>query len=451
MYSLALIGVFLGSCKKDIGLTTLYVESQYGGELFIMTLDSLGSRISNRISIENNIEVIPLDVKSSTEVLIQSSLISDHLRLFLSPGDSTIVSIEKLQESKYSFSISGDNSEFQNYLLSKDKDYHEFLKVAGKSSWDNLDSILDSRMDKLVSDRSEYSFSRSQLEYDSLVDWTRTLRLKLKKFQSGSTLDTSRISDLFVQLKNYDPTLKNSSDFSTLLYDLQSLFVTLNQWQSEILIEHDLLALTIRNIEGLKIHPYHLSWIKAMLISRISEYGIDGPLGDEYYRFINSPDNPRVFVNALKNVASIWNDVKAGSDAPDFTLIDQEGKMVKFSDYFGEYLYVDIWAGWCKPCIYEFPFSKKAIDDPRFNRFKFLFINMDRNKETWIQGLERYDPPKGVHLYLTGEWDNELFSKYNPTALPRYMLIDPSGKIINTHAPRPSQPDLILAEISGSY
>lgn len=416
-----------------------------------MALDSLGNIVSEHVRLENNFGLISFDFTYPTEIRIEHSLIDDHLRLFVLPGDSLGISIKKdTLPNSFSFEISGNSSSFQKYLYDKDKEYRRVRSELWMTTWKELPDMLAEWDQNLSTKRDTLNFDSELLRYDSLVDLSRVMTLHLTKFISTSSLDTSRIHDLFAKLQQYDPGLKRSFDFNFFVYNLQTLFITLNQWQNEHLIEQDLQALTAERLRNLQVHPFIRSWMTAILLSQVLEYGIDGDLGDLYQRYINSTEHPNVFIEALKKRAELWEQISRGFDAPDFEMITSSGDTISLSDYFGKYIYIDLWASWCKPCIYEFPHSLTTMLDQRFHDFNFIFINMDASQEVWKNSMERFEIPDGIHTYVPGEWENAFFKKYNQTALPRYLIINPEGKIINAHAPRPSQREKIWDNIQES-
>jgi hypothetical protein len=49
----------------------------------------------------------------------------------------------------------------------------------------------------------------------------------------------------------------------------------------------------------------------------------------------------------------------------------------------------------------------------------------------------------GVQLFSDNAWNSEFIQAYKIQGIPRFILIDPQGKIVNADAPRPSSPALI--------
>jgi len=64
--------------------------------------------------------------------------------------------------------------------------------------------------------------------------------------------------------------------------------------------------------------------------------------------------------------------------APDFTLIDMEGKEVSLSDYKGKVILLDFWATWCGPCRKEIPSFIKLQNDYKED-VVVLGISLDQN------------------------------------------------------------------------
>lgn len=45
---------------------------------------------------------------------------------------------------------------------------------------------------------------------------------------------------------------------------------------------------------------------------------------------------------------------------------------------------------------------------------------------------------KGIQLHASEAWNSEICKKYCINGIPRFILIDKEGKLINAKAPRPS-------------
>ncbi|WP_375559846.1 TlpA family protein disulfide reductase [Bernardetia sp. OM2101] len=118
-----------------------------------------------------------------------------------------------------------------------------------------------------------------------------------------------------------------------------------------------------------------------------------------------------------------------------------DGSVKMFEDVLAEYkgkvIYVDFWASWCPPCRAEMPSSQKLHSQFEGKDVVFLYVSFDRAAAAWKNGIEKMDI-QGVHFYPAADANQAVSSKYGITGIPRYMLVDKTGKVVNQDAPRPS-------------
>ena len=110
---------------------------------------------------------------------------------------------------------------------------------------------------------------------------------------------------------------------------------------------------------------------------------------------------------------------------------------MKFSDFKGKYVYVDVWATWCGPCIYEIPFLKTLEADYHNRNIVFLSYSIDEDKEAWL----KYVPENelgGVQIIGENAWESKLVKEYKVRGVPTFMFFDPDGNIITVKMTRPS-------------
>ena len=127
--------------------------------------------------------------------------------------------------------------------------------------------------------------------------------------------------------------------------------------------------------------------------------------------------------------------LKAGQPALNFRYRDINGKWVSLKDFKGKYVYIDIWATWCGPCCGEIPFLKTLEKEMEKNKIRFVSISCDNDKTAW----ERFVREKGlggVQLYMGQAKDMNDF--YSINSIPRFILIDKKGNIVNASMTRPS-------------
>jgi len=124
---------------------------------------------------------------------------------------------------------------------------------------------------------------------------------------------------------------------------------------------------------------------------------------------------------------------------------DKSGKPVSLESFKGKVVYIDFWASWCGPCRQQFPFSKKmhdALTEKQRKKIVFLYISIDDNEDVWIKSIKDLDI-QGTHTISKGGWKSEACKKFQISSIPRYMIMDAQGIIVDDNAPRPSDSELL--------
>lgn len=126
-----------------------------------------------------------------------------------------------------------------------------------------------------------------------------------------------------------------------------------------------------------------------------------------------------------------------------FDYENHKGGKTKLEDFKGKYVYIDVWATWCGPCRAEIPSLKKMEELYHDKNIEFVSISVDVDKdhEKWKNFVSEKQLG-GVQLFADKNWNSDFMTSYGVTSIPRFILIDPSGKVVKGNASRPSSPRL---------
>lgn len=132
-----------------------------------------------------------------------------------------------------------------------------------------------------------------------------------------------------------------------------------------------------------------------------------------------------------------------GQKGLNFTYNDINNKPVSFSDFKGKFVYIDLWATWCGPCKAEIPHMKKIEEDYHGKNIVFVSLSLDKPKDAqkWKDYVTK-EQLKGIQLMADKDFSSDVARNYDVNAIPRFLLFDTKGNIINADALRPSNPEL---------
>ncbi|QNM85968.1 TlpA family protein disulfide reductase [Polaribacter pectinis] len=139
-----------------------------------------------------------------------------------------------------------------------------------------------------------------------------------------------------------------------------------------------------------------------------------------------------------------------GKPSPKFEeYVDFSGGKKSLDSFKGKYVYIDVWATWCGPCIREIPSLKKLEKEYHNKNIEFISISTDearRNGNSWEAAEKKWrNFVKEKELSGVQLWSGQDYSfqrAYQINGIPRFILVDPQGNIVEANAPRPSDPRL---------
>jgi thiol-disulfide isomerase/thioredoxin len=123
--------------------------------------------------------------------------------------------------------------------------------------------------------------------------------------------------------------------------------------------------------------------------------------------------------------------LKSGMNFPDFI---HKGDLIKSTELVKNYEYtiIDFWATWCIPCIKQMPeMNDFAIQYKDNIQFVSLSVDNERDYEKWLNIASKYNAINHYWLSDTTTVRDDMGIK----GLPRMILLDKEGKIIDPNFP----------------
>ncbi len=188
--------------------------------------------------------------------------------------------------------------------------------------------------------------------------------------------------------------------------------------------------------ENTKSDKVRESLIHFLAFTYVEGNGVENitDLQNLYYSYVTSPRLNDIF----KKACAKWDKAAVGRPSPVFKGVDVNGKEMTLRDFRGKYIYIDMWATWCGPCQKELPFLKKLEEKFKGRNIVFVGLSIDQDKAKWAARVKS-GALSGTQLYICK--GSKFQSDYRISGIPRFILLDPNGRIVNPDMTRPSSED----------
>ncbi|WP_457618853.1 TlpA family protein disulfide reductase [Lutibacter sp.] len=438
--------ITLISCKQEIPVDYVVVHGEITNKNKELTLNSRDRSIKEVIRVADDgsfSDTLYLD--TNTYILFDGK---NKVLLYLEKGNNINISFDA-NDFENTIAFSGKGSAVNNYLLAKEKVANEIIGsgtevyLLGENDYKTKFNKLKSTLEELIKTEKNISNDFKIKELRN-INYAYLNKLNIYEMYHAhyAKMPEFKISEGFLSdLENLDYTNEEDFLFSS---DYKNLIGSNNYKKAKELAKIDSISEDIAFLKVVGGIPNET--IKNRLLFDNARYGITytDDIETFYKTFISSSTN----IENNKQITESYKKLKTvakGQPSPKFKNYENfAGGTTSLDDLKGKFVYVDVWATWCGPCKREIPFLKELEGKYRGKNIEFVSISVDKyaDHDKW-QKMVKEKELKGIQLFSDKDWDSDFVKEYLIKGIPRFILIDPNGNIVNSNAPRPSDSKLI--------
>ncbi|MDD2793745.1 MAG: TlpA disulfide reductase family protein [Sediminibacterium sp.] len=416
----------------------------------IVTISGFAYNFNNAVTVEDKSELEDLTIAGTERIFIADSNHKFNIQfqlekanyfrigrniLYISPGDSMMVSIDFLDPKKAQFS--GNHFVENNYLTATPYPNGGSYLEAGDSIKASVEKTIQFILGKGKARQTELDKIKGYVD----AEFYRLESVRIK----ADMINSMRDQNLSIYYEWAHKTPKDS--------------ISMLRKQIELLTAYSLKKLSVDMVDpaNLKLAVYRnvLPIIqKNQPVSFKSPTDIvDWEKGSEIKRKAVSLENKEAIVVLKKDAENIKNTqyrnivigtidqltkLNTGDVAKEIELTNVSGKKTALSSFKNKVIYLEFWATWCGPCLQEKPAMEELINTFKGNdSVVILSVSIDEDPIKWKNYLVKHS--KNSHEYIV---DRVMLKDYNLIGVPRMVLIDKNFKIVLLNAPGPRSKQL---------
>ncbi|MFW6128858.1 MAG: redoxin domain-containing protein [Candidatus Aminicenantaceae bacterium] len=138
----------------------------------------------------------------------------------------------------------------------------------------------------------------------------------------------------------------------------------------------------------------------------------------------------KAFQNKKSEIAK--NFIRDAQNAPDFSLVDINGKNVSLQSLRGKTVIIDFWATWCRPCLASFPYLQKFWKKHKNDSdVMVLAINCwEKPKgEERMKLVRKFMDDSNYNFPVLIDENDKVVTSFKVEGIPTKFFVGPDGKI----------------------
>jgi len=407
----------------------------------VITFRLGGDRITDTLDADNKFSTA-FDITAPVDIVFGHG--GEITYLYLRPGDQLYLTLDPAEFDE-SLTYSGKGAEINNYkaamvllgdsLLST-RDLYKMPEDQFLVALDSISAIeLGYMADFNIDDAAFIAYTRENSKWSDMVTKMRYEGAH----RSLLDLDSFSVSDTY-----YDFQLALDVNDTTLLK-----YPAFRSYVDESIEKEASKGYYARADESEDYSGFYVEAINALIqVPSLKEQLMYEFISDSYSYFPAevrdeivaawkglNPDPERV--DEIDQMITEFQKLEPGNPAPDFRYVSIDGDTLTMADFKGKLVYIDVWATWCGPCIAEHPHMEKLQQRFEGQDVAFVAVSTDSSPDPWRKMVNERKLG-GIHLYAPGAWQSTIITDYLIQGIPRFILIDREGNIIDANASRPS-------------
>lgn len=142
-------------------------------------------------------------------------------------------------------------------------------------------------------------------------------------------------------------------------------------------------------------------------------------------------------------ISEVWRENQLLQDKPIIITdtVNSLKELATVKELEGKYIFIDLWASWCTPCRMEFTYNSelhKLLEN--YSNLTLLYISIDEEEKDWLSIINAN--LSGLHLRanekLTKDIKENIYAN-GRMFIPRYIMLDSEGNVVNNKLPQPSR------------
>ena len=345
-----------------------------------------------------------------------------------------------------SLNFTGKNAEkWQYYAKQRDEfevkhDWEKEVSLLNKASQQQYFDFLDNeqaKQIKFLEQTPNLSTTFGQARKADIIGMVQNYKVNFLSGSKYANLTEEKVKTTLKIEELPDSVQANSLEYGNMFLNLMDLFIAKSSFRKRK-------DLTETEEINLIKSSYNRSLFSFQLIERVVAFKLKNMIEAENITpkiqamvddFLATSQN-RDYKNYLSKKVNFSKTLSQGSPAKPFKLKSIDGKEVSLKDFLGKTVYLDFWASWCGPCIYDMKFME-TVKEKFQDEVVFIQISLD-NEAEWQEAVKMY-AVKGINLRVDDA--NTVAKNYGVTGIPAYYLIDKKGNFAVSQVSDPSNED----------